>query len=154
MTQVNTILFQDTININDMDSGGKKFGRVSRFYGCTENTECDITVDINTELYPLDIGDRVQIVLASSLALDPVTGLPTRTVRDKKDSKPGDRDEDDRQREPWRPNLPDERDLSDKYDAIYVSYGGLLMELKGSHRHVEDLHVGQHVYLLLRKTVG
>jgi len=27
MTQVNTILFQDTININDMDSGGKKFGR-------------------------------------------------------------------------------------------------------------------------------
>ena len=94
---------------------------MSRFYGCTENTECDITVDINTELYPLDIGDRVQIVLASSLALDPVTGLPTRTVRDKKDNKPGDRDEDDRQREPWRPKLPDERDLSDKYE--YVMYG-------------------------------
>jgi len=64
-----------------------------------------------------------------------------------------------------------ERDLSDdfeyvmygkvyKYDeekrskvAVYVSFGGLLMALEGDFRHVQNIHVGQNVYMLIKHQV-
>lgn len=36
---------------------------------------------------------------------------------------------------------------------VYVSYGGLLMQLTGDPKRLEDLDVDQSIYLLLRKVV-
>ena len=35
--------------------------------------------------------------------------------------------------------------------ALYVSYGGLLMELKGDSRHLTNFKVGSNIYLLIKK---
>lgn len=36
-------------------------------------------------------------------------------------------------------------------EQVYVSYGGLLMQLTGDPKRLEDLDVDQNIYLLVRK---
>lgn len=35
--------------------------------------------------------------------------------------------------------------------TAYASFGGLLMALTGSYRHVANLTIGQNIYLLMRR---
>lgn len=77
------------------------FCLVSRVIARSENYEMDLTLDVNSELYPLDIAEKFSLVLASSLSLDSTNGTDTR--------------------ESWRERAPGERDLSDEYE--YVMFG-------------------------------
>jgi len=43
---------------------------VSRIQGRGENYEMDLTLDVNTEIYPIEIGDKYALMLASSLSID------------------------------------------------------------------------------------
>lgn len=36
-------------------------------------------------------------------------------------------------------------------EQVYVSYGGLLMQLTGDPKRLEDLDIDQNIYLLMRK---
>ncbi|KAI8647899.1 RNA polymerase [Parasitella parasitica] len=150
------ILFQDIFDIKDLDPQGKKFDRVSRLVGRSENYEMDLTLDFNAEIYPCSVGDKFSLVLASSLSLEASTST---SGVEKKES--------------WRERAPGERDLSDEYEyvmfgkvykyedsnkgtagqqvSVYISYGGLLMCLEGDYRHLQNLTVGENIYLLLRK---
>lgn len=35
--------------------------------------------------------------------------------------------------------------------TAYMSFGGLLMALRGSYRHLSSITIGENVYLLIRK---
>ena len=35
--------------------------------------------------------------------------------------------------------------------TAYISFGGLLLALRGAYRHLQGITVGQNVYLLMRK---
>lgn len=37
------------------------------------------------------------------------------------------------------------------FRSVYISYGGLLMCLEGDYRHLQNLTVGENIYLLMRK---
>jgi DNA-directed RNA polymerase I, II, and III subunit RPABC3 len=63
----------------------------------------DLTLDFNSEIYPLRLGEKFSLVLASSLSLD---GVGAGGVE---------------KRESWRERAPGERDLSDEYE--YVMFG-------------------------------
>eukprot|EP00833_Pecoramyces_ruminatium_P017296 jgi/Orpsp1_1/1191328/evm.model.d7180000084991.1 len=89
-------LFSDVFEIVEKDKGGKKFDRVSRIQGRSENYEMDLTLDVNTEIYPIEIGDKYALMLASSLSLD---GTDKNEI--------------------WRDQL--KNSLADDYD--YVMYG-------------------------------
>ncbi|ORY81094.1 RNA polymerase, partial [Neocallimastix californiae] len=137
-------LFSDVFEIVEKDKGGKKFDRVSRIQGRSENYEMDLTLDVNTEIYPIEIGEKYALMLASSLSLDGTDKI-----------------------EIWRDQS--KSSLADDYDyvmygkvfkyddsngskvAIYVSYGGLLMCLEGDYRHLQNIEVGKCIYLLMRK---
>ncbi|KAI9363251.1 RNA polymerase [Pilaira anomala] len=152
-----SILFQDIFDIKDLDPQGKRFDRVSRLVGRSENYEMDLTLDFNAEIYPLKIGEKFSLVLASSLSLEPNANAGG---VEKKES--------------WRERAPGERDLSDEYEyvmfgkvyryedsnkgatagqqvSVYISFGGLLMCLEGDYRHLQNLTVGENIYLLMRK---
>ena len=126
------MFYEDVFEIREIDPQGKKFDRVSRFVCQCDNDTTQITVDINAELFPLKLGQRVTIALATTLSLDPSdvkSDVFDPTLLDGYRSKPN---------------------LMDKYDyvmhgqefrtqvnkdgtvEIYVSYGGLLMCAKGS----------------------
>ncbi|MCJ1369059.1 DNA-directed RNA polymerases I, II, and III subunit RPABC3 [Loxospora ochrophaea] len=90
-------LFEDTFTVNAINS--QKYDRVSRISGSSENNETFFTLDVNTELYPCAVGDRMHLLLASTLSLD-----------GSKDDAKG-----------WRDVSRGEQSLADMYD--YVCHG-------------------------------
>ncbi|KAI9012621.1 RNA polymerase [Phycomyces nitens] len=171
MSQDN-VLFQDLFDIKDINLNGKRFDRVSRLIARSENYEMDLTLDYNSEIYPLEITDKVSLVLASSLSLEAVTESAVTSAGAGAGTAP-------EKRESWRERAPGERDLSDEYEyvmfgkvyryddaasgngatalsvgqrvSVYASFGGLLMCLEGDYRHLQNITVGENIYLLLRK---
>src|ERR1700761_8403802 len=68
----------------------------------------DLTLDYNSEIFPLNVGQDVALALASSLARGPVG------------SQEG-AEEEERDRDVWRPDAKGRRGLEDDYG--YVMYG-------------------------------
>jgi len=104
-------------------------------------------LDVNIEVYPVSVGDKFTIALAPTLNLDgtPDTGYFVQSGR---------------------------KTLADKYEyvmygklykinedksganlkvEIYVSYGGLLMLLKGDPGNFSNFELDQRLFLLMRK---
>ncbi|CCH44248.1 DNA-directed RNA polymerase [Wickerhamomyces ciferrii] len=101
-------LFDDIFNITDVDAA--RYNKVSRING-TSSTSSDIkiTLDINSDLFPVTSGEALTITLASSLALD-----------DKNKDTTGS----------WRAPKAGEKSLADDYD--YVMYGTVYKFEEGS----------------------
>lgn len=137
--------FSELFRIESVDKG--RYDRVARIQAtCTASSDITLLLDVNTDLLPVTVGETLTIALASSLSLDGEAGA-TRS---------------------WRPPKPDEKSLADDYQyvmhgtvykftestgdklAMYASFGGLLMCLEGSHRHLANLKQ-EHIYLLVRR---
>ena len=109
-----------------------------------------LSIDIATDIYPIHVGQQLTFQLVSSLR------------REK-----GDGEEVQADRDAWRLDQ-DDTSLASGYDyvmygkifkydersteqvSVYGSFGGLLMALTGSFRHLSKITVGANVYLLLR----
>ncbi|KAG9128119.1 DNA-directed RNA polymerases I, II, and III subunit RPABC3 [Ceratobasidium sp. 392] len=144
------IIFDDLFTITAIDMDGKKFDRVSRLVATSSNLGMHLTLDYNIELYSLNVDDKFTLVLASSLARGGAT-----------DATEG--------KDVWRPDGKGQQGLEEDYEYVmygkiykfdegqadnvtaYISYGGLLMSLTGSYRHMQGIIVGDSVYLLMRK---
>ena len=68
----------------------------------------ELTLDYNTELFPLQVGQNVVLALASSLAREPAGSQDTAV-------------DEARDRDVWRPDGKGRRGFEDEYD--YVMYG-------------------------------
>ncbi|KAG2152086.1 RNA polymerase I [Suillus cothurnatus] len=152
-----SIVFDDIFTINAIDKDGKKFDRVSRLYARSKNYDMDLTLDYNIELFPLVNGDSFAMALASSLSRD--GSAPTADGEDGED----------KDRDVWRPDGKGRRGLEEDYDYVmygkvykfdtgssdivtaYASFGGLLLSITGSYRHLTNVVLGDPVYVLLRK---
>ncbi|OAQ33695.1 RNA polymerase [Linnemannia elongata AG-77] len=166
MSSKDNVLFSDIFDIKDVDGAGKKFDKVSRINARSENYEMELTLDINNELYPLEIGEKFSLVLATSLSLTTAVGNDTSGTQ-----------------ESWREKVGGERTLADDYEyvmygkvykydegqgskitnltlfyppfttnsSVYISFGGLLMCLEGDFRHLQSISLGENLYLLMRK---
>ncbi|KAH9044828.1 hypothetical protein EDB85DRAFT_485333 [Lactarius pseudohatsudake] len=150
------IVFDDIFVIKNINPDGKKFDRVSRLHAVSKNYSMDLTLDYNSEIFPLNIGQDVALALASSLARGPAG------------SQEG-AEEEDRDRDVWRPDAKGRRGLEDDYGYVmygrvyrfdpgtgevvtaYASFGGMLMSLTGSFRHMANIVLGDPVFLLMRK---
>jgi len=151
-----SIVFDDIFTINKIDEEGKKFDRVSRLQAESKNYGMKLTLDYNVEIFPLNIDQNVVLALASSLARDPAVSQDGAV-------------EEDRDRDVWRPDGKGRRGFEDDYDYVmygrvyrfdpgtgevvtaYASFGGLLMSLTGSFRHMTNIVLGDPVFLLMRK---
>ncbi|KAI1113377.1 DNA-directed RNA polymerases and 3 polypeptide [Nemania sp. NC0429] len=138
-------LFEDAFTITDYDQS--KYDRVARITANSTDNQTQMTLDINIELFPCLVGENLQVVLATTLALD------------------GNRDGEERG---WR-DVRGESTLADMYDYVcygkiyrfedgvegqtlraYVSFGGLLMMLEGPYAKLTPLRV-DNTYLLVKK---
>ena len=70
------VLFEDIFDVKDIDPEGKKFDRVSRLHCESESFKMDLILDINNWIYPMELGDKFRLVLATTLREDgfPDTG--------------------------------------------------------------------------------
>ncbi|KAK8105346.1 uncharacterized protein PG998_004184 [Apiospora kogelbergensis] len=140
-------LFEDNFTIYERDQS--KYDRVARITASTEDSQTQLTLDVNIELFPIAIGERLTVVLATSLSLD--------GTRDSVSDGKG-----------WR-DVKGESSLADLYDYVchgkiykfedgadgqtlkaYISFGGLLMMLEGPSKKLLPLRV-ENTYLLVKK---
>lgn len=63
-----SVLFSDTFVVTNVNA--QKYDRVSRASANNPSGDVSLTLDVNTELYPLTINDHMQLVLASTLNMD------------------------------------------------------------------------------------
>ena len=61
-------LFSETFSVTDVNP--LKYDRVIRLSAHTESGETTLTLDVNSELFPCAVGDRLQLLLTSTLSLD------------------------------------------------------------------------------------
>ncbi|RXW24754.1 hypothetical protein EST38_g1057 [Candolleomyces aberdarensis] len=157
-TASSTLLFDDIFTIDSIDAEGRKFDRVSRLRARSKNYDMDLTLDYNNELFPLKSGQSFALALASSLQ---------RSGASKSDGAGDDGEE--KEQDVWRPDGKGRRGLEDDYHyvmygkvykfdganteivTVYASYGGLLMSLTGSFRHLTSIVLGDPIYLLIRQ---
>ncbi|KAG0475954.1 hypothetical protein HPP92_012795 [Vanilla planifolia] len=140
------LLFEDIFTVSRIDPDGKKFDKVSRIEARSEQFDMYMQLDVNTEIYPLHVGEKFTMVLAPSLNLDgtPDSGYFMQGQK---------------------------KSLADKYEyvmhgklykiseessggpnvEVYVSFGGLLMMLKGDPSNATNFELDQRLFLLMRK---
>lgn len=132
---------------------------MSRIKAESRDMGMSMHLDIAVELYPLKAGESFSLMLVRSL----------KPEDDDADEAGADEDAPRKvKRELWR---SDDQGLANDYDYVclgkvykfddsvkgdnqttaYASFGGLLMALRGSYRHLANVIVGENVYLLMRK---
>ena len=148
-------ILEDIFEILEVDPDGKKFDKVSRIRARSDLYEMDLILDDNVDLYPVKTGEKIALCLSGTLNTDgsamPV-GDPGQQVYDTSIGK--------------RESLADLYDYvmfgkvfkyKDAMDHghvkadVFVSFGGLLMQLSGDPKRLEDLDIDNNIYLLLRK---
>ncbi|CAO1637326.1 unnamed protein product [Sympodiomycopsis kandeliae] len=144
-------LFDAQFQVKAIDPDGKKFDRVSRIVASSTTLDMDLSLDVATDIYPVTPSQSFSLQLVSSLHSNS-TSDDTNTSRSNK--------------EVWRDGaggIASEWDYVMygkiyKYDegtspeavTVYGSFGGLLLALTGSYRHLSNVMVGSNVYLLMR----
>lgn len=152
MSTTSQTSFEDIFEVLSRDPDGKKFDHVSRYVCKSELYECDLTLDVNIEVYPLEVGQKYLVALANTLNMDNSAGSTKYDAN--------------------FPGLTNKPSLMDRYDyvmygkvykykdthvggqlrvEVYISYGGLLMLLAGDPNKLQELEVDAPVYLLVRK---
>lgn len=140
------ILFEDMFNVDSVDVG--RYNKVSRISAQSSTSQdVKITLDINSEVFPVSDNDSLTITLASTLGNE--SSMLTASGS-------------------WRPPKAGDRSLADDYDyvmygtvykfdetagsdkmSVYISFGGLLMCLEGGYRSLSNLKQ-ENAYILIR----
>ncbi|XP_017773205.1 PREDICTED: DNA-directed RNA polymerases I, II, and III subunit RPABC3 [Nicrophorus vespilloides] len=146
------VLFEDIFNVKDIDPEGKKFDRVSRLHCESESFKMDLILDINSWLYPMELGDKFRLVLATTLRED---GYPDGTDWDPRgldnEGSRADSFEYVMSGKVYRIEGDEAANEPSSRLAAYVSFGGLLMRLQGDANNLHGFEVDQHMYLLMKK---
>ncbi|NXY00254.1 RPAB3 protein, partial [Centropus bengalensis] len=121
----------DIFDVKDIDPEGKKFDRVSRLHCESESFKMDLILDVNIQIYPVDLVWLLSELLSSHGRADQfeyvMYGKVYRIEGDETSTEAATR-------------------LS-----AYVSYGGLLMRLQGDANNLHGFEVDSRVYLLMKK---
>lgn len=133
--------FDDTFEVKKFDN--EKFPTVARLT-CNGDKLTNLEIDVYTDLYPIKEGDKFFMALTDS-------------VSNVQREAPGVWDQS------TEPTLMDHFEYvqygklykkeSKKGDtvSVMVSYGGLLMKLDAGKRELENLHMDQRLYLLIKR---
>mmetsp|Transcript_18195 Transcript_18195/g.54662 ORF Transcript_18195/g.54662 Transcript_18195/m.54662 type:complete len:144 (-) Transcript_18195:1968-2399(-) len=140
---MSNILFEDIFDIQELKQD--HFDKVARMEARGENYEMRLSLDVNVDIYPLRVAQKVSLALASSIHSD---GSVDQGAYDHR--------------------LHERQTLLDKYGyacygklfkclntkdgliQIYASFGGLMMMLEGDPRNIQSIELDEHIYLLMR----
>ena len=142
-------MFEDIFDVKDIDPQGKKFDRVSRLMCESESFKMDLILDVNTQIYPVNMGEKFRLVLASTLKED---GTPDDGEYNPAETGPSRADQFEYVMYGKVYRVENEgTDQNSSRLSAYVSYGGLLMRLQGDENNLQELQVDSHVFLLIKK---
>uniref|UniRef100_A0A7S0S905 DNA-directed RNA polymerases I, II, and III subunit RPABC3 n=1 Tax=Mantoniella antarctica TaxID=81844 RepID=A0A7S0S905_9CHLO len=140
------VAYEDLFEVIDRDADGKKFDKVSRFK-CRSQFEAELQIDINVDIYKLEIGTRFTLVLAPTLSLD---GTPEDASYDQSGKESlADGYEYVMYGKVYKKE--DENSGGIQKAAVNISFGGLLMHLRADPKNLQDVDIDNRLYVLIRK---
>ncbi|UJR15008.1 hypothetical protein I4U23_001985 [Adineta vaga] len=144
------ILFEDIFEVKDIDSGRKRFLRVSRIFCESESFKMDLILDVNTQIYPMDLGDKFRLKICTTLRED---GKPDTGEFNQHDTAPSRADQFEYVMYGQVYRIEGDESGSETASTLsaYVSFGGLLMRLKGDANNLHGFKIDSSVYLLMKK---
>ena len=145
-------LIEDTLLVTDINKDGKVFEKVSRIHGSSDWFQFEL--DVNTDLYPMQKGQKYSLVLASSLTPDGAEEFDL-FRNQSAGSAPSLLDQFDyvMHGKIFEDKLSEESDAEGRAQqmlTVFVSFGGLLMSIKGKNKDLKDLEMDSRIYLLLK----
>lgn len=144
-----TLLFEDIFDVKDIDPEGKRFDRVSRFHCESESFKMDLILDLNTQIYPIGLGEKFRLAITTSLTDDVYSDDTEWTPR--------------LQLSPRADNFDyimngriyriegDEASSDATRLAAFASFGGLLMRLQGDPNNLHGFELDKQIYLLIKR---
>ncbi|KAK2191590.1 hypothetical protein NP493_50g01041 [Ridgeia piscesae] len=110
----------------------------------------DLILDVNTQIYPMDLGDKFRMVIATSLRED---GMADDGEYDPTDATPSRADSFEyvMYGKVYRIEGDESTPEPGSRLAAFVSFGGLLMRLQGDANNLHGFEVDTHVYLFVKK---
>jgi DNA-directed RNA polymerase I, II, and III subunit RPABC3 len=139
-------LFEDIFEVTDLNPDGKKFERVNRLAATGTTFECDLLLDHNSEIYNIKEGEKITLVLASTIHLDGSPADHFSFVPNATEPSLADNYE-----YVMHGRIFDMQYQKDNVVVIAASFGGLLMRLTGDQRHLANILPDMRLYLLLKK---
>ncbi|PAA79824.1 hypothetical protein BOX15_Mlig022163g8, partial [Macrostomum lignano] len=146
-------IFEDIFDVKNVE---KRFDRVSRLFCESESFKMDLILDVNTMVYPVQLGEKFRLVIASSLREDGLVDdgeFDPLMWQDGSGGGGGSRSRADQFEYVMYGKVYrlEGEGSSDSRLAAYVSYGGLLMRLMGEASNLNSFQMDSHVYLLMKK---
>ena len=132
--------FDDFFKVEDVNPDGKKYDKVSRIIAKSEKHGMHMILDVNSEIYPMNVKDRFLLALSPSLVLDTKDGPVS--IQEKFEYIMYGR---------LYEIKADGLSRSPPEVEVYVSFGGLQLMLKGNPSHCVKFAVDQKLFLLIRK---
>jgi DNA-directed RNA polymerase I, II, and III subunit RPABC3 len=146
----NPFVLEEKFRVSQVNPDGRKYQRVSRLVCKSLESDTEIIVDINSDVYPVAPNETLTIGLASTLNLD---GKPERDSYDH--------------------TVYHRETIMTAYDyvmhgkvyscnsdekaidevTILVSFGGLLMKIHGKQPYLREVHFNRTYYLLIKKSI-
>ncbi|XXG73494.1 hypothetical protein AAC387_Pa07g2402 [Persea americana] len=143
------LLFEDIFTLEALDPDGKKLDKVSRIEARSEQFDMHMQLDVNTEAYPLHVGDKFMMVLAPTLSLD---GTPDSYFTQGGRESLADKFEYAMHGKLYKISV--EGSGANVKVEIYASFGGLLMMLTGYPANAANIELNQRLFLLMRKVLS
>ncbi|XP_054783488.1 DNA-directed RNA polymerases II and V subunit 8A-like [Prosopis cineraria] len=141
------VLFDDIFRVDQLNppEGKKAFDKVTRVEAKSERFDMFMHLDINSEIYPLQVGQKFALLLVPTLNPDgtPDTGY---YVQGKGQSLA-----DNFEYVMYGKLYRISEESGQEKAEIYISFGGLLMMLVGDPSHCNKFELDQRLYLLIRK---
>ncbi|VDM60043.1 unnamed protein product [Angiostrongylus costaricensis] len=67
------VIFDDMFTVKNIDPDGKKFDRCSRLFCDSESFSMELILDVNTQIYPVNLNDKFRLMITTSVRDD---GMP------------------------------------------------------------------------------
>mmetsp|Transcript_26753 Transcript_26753/g.23617 ORF Transcript_26753/g.23617 Transcript_26753/m.23617 type:complete len:146 (+) Transcript_26753:34-471(+) len=138
------LLIDDTLRIHTINADGKHFDKVSRIHGKTEVYEYEVVLDINTDVYPMtdEVFYKFGITKPFTIGEDDegdyyaIDSMVTTKFKDYDYVMHG---------KVFRFELhPDPSIISQ-----YISFGGLILKIKGDIKYLKELEIDSQVFMVL-----
>mmetsp|Transcript_24711 Transcript_24711/g.55657 ORF Transcript_24711/g.55657 Transcript_24711/m.55657 type:complete len:141 (+) Transcript_24711:209-631(+) len=135
-------VFSDTFEVKAVNPEKKVFDRIDRLQAQADTYDCDLVIDINSELWHIEAGEKIVMTLATSLTGEVDDG----TYRQNDEASLLDTCEYAMHGRVYEFNHKGGHKIQ-----IDVSFGGLLMRLTGDQRHLSGVELDKNIYCLMSK---
>jgi DNA-directed RNA polymerase I, II, and III subunit RPABC3 len=142
-------IFHSTFEVAQINPEGRKYLRVSRLECKSKLVPVTIAIDINSDIFPVTVGEHLTIGLTSTLN---VNGEEERDVYDHsvfhRETAMSSYDYVMHGRV-YKCNCDD---LDQEVVTVLISFGGLLMKVEGTTPQLRDIQFNKNYYVLIKKT--